>query len=156
MVLFCPNKKCKVGTGLCREGLHALPKTMFDKFCKAYKRRKNSFNSLILDIFQRLGHFLWKGMKPFPAQDMRPPISPNYPCKCLIVNGAILSQQKSGEVALVQGRASCPSKNNVRPIFYSGWSILQRLLAFSAVGTFFEEGHEALPCTGYASPEYHC
>jgi len=70
MVLFCPNKKvaklCQ-----CREGLHALPKTMFDKFCKAYKRRKNSFNSLILDIFQRLGHFLRKGMKPFPALDMR-------------------------------------------------------------------------------------
>jgi hypothetical protein len=35
MVLFCPNKKYdKVGTGLCREGLHALPKTMFDLFLK--------------------------------------------------------------------------------------------------------------------------
>ena len=40
----------------------------------------------------------------------------NYPFKCLIVNGAILPQQKSGEVVPVQGRASCPSKNKVRPI----------------------------------------
>jgi len=33
---FAPTKKYdKVGTGLCREGLHALPKTMFDLFFKA-------------------------------------------------------------------------------------------------------------------------
>ena len=53
--------------------------------------------------FQRLGHFLRKGMKPFPALDVRPLYRLKYPYKCLIVNGAILSQQKSGEVALVQG-----------------------------------------------------
>ena len=29
-------------------------------------------------------------------------------------------------------------------------------LFLKAVGTFFVEGHEALPCTGYASPEYPC
>ena len=38
MALFCPNKKVAKSCQ-CREGLHALPKTMFDKFCKAYKRR---------------------------------------------------------------------------------------------------------------------
>ena len=40
----------------CREWLHALPKIMFDRYFQIGG-----------DIFQRLGHFLWKGMKPFPA-----------------------------------------------------------------------------------------
>ena len=127
--ILSQQKNDKVGTGLCREGLHALPKTMFDLFLKA------------------VGTFFEEGHEALPCTGYA---SPEYPCKCLIVNGAILPQQKSGEVAPVQGRASCPSKNNVRQIFKNGWSILQRLLAFSAVGTFFEEGHEALPCTGYA------
>ena len=56
--------------------------------------QKKFFNSLILDIFQRLGHFFRKGIKPFPALDMRKPISPKFPYKYLIVNGAIMSQQK--------------------------------------------------------------
>ena len=67
---FCPNNKMPKSCQ-CREGLYALPKTMFDKFCKVYKRRKNSFNSLILDISQRLGHFLREGIKPSPTSDMR-------------------------------------------------------------------------------------
>jgi len=50
----------------CREGLHALPKTMFDLFFKAVGGICQR-----LEHFQRLGHFLRKGMKPFPAQDMR-------------------------------------------------------------------------------------
>ena len=50
----------------------------------------------------------------------------------------------------MQGRASCPSTNNVRPIFQvvvafqNGGSVFSK-----AVGTFFEGGHEALPSTGY-------
>ena len=71
MTTLHPTKDVMKSGGLCREGLYALPKTMFDIFCKAYKRRKKFFNSLILDIFQRLGHFLRKGIKPFPALDMR-------------------------------------------------------------------------------------
>jgi len=35
---------------------------------------------------------------------------------------------------------------------FSGWVIIQQLDHFSAVGSSFVEGHEALPCTGYASP----
>ena len=33
-------------------------------------------------------------MKPFPALDVRPLYRLKYPYKCLIINGAILSQQK--------------------------------------------------------------
>ena len=61
----------------CREGLYALPKTMFDLFFSG------------CDIFQRLGHFLWKGMKPFPALGTMPP---EYPCKYLIINENIWYQ----------------------------------------------------------------
>ena len=43
-------------------------------------------------IYQRLGHYLWQGMKPFPALGMRHPISPEHPCKCLIIKGSIWSQ----------------------------------------------------------------
>ena len=67
MTTLHPTKDVMKSEGLCREGLYALPKTMFDIFCKAYKRRKKFFNSLILDIFQRLGHFLRKG-KVVPVQ----------------------------------------------------------------------------------------
>ena len=113
----------------CREGLYALPKTMFDIFCKAYKRRKKFFNSLILDIFQRLGHFLRKGMKPFPALDMRHHISPKDPYKCLIVNGAIMSQQKmtkSGQCR--EGLYALPKTMfdiflKAVGLFFSGWGI---------------------------------
>ena len=46
----------------CREGLHALPKIMFDLF------------SLGGGVFSyRLGHFLREGMKPSPALGMRHP-----------------------------------------------------------------------------------
>jgi len=62
--------------GQCREGLHALPKTMFDLFLKTVGAFYSGWWH-----FQRLGHFLRKGIKPFPALDMRSPISPNYPCK---------------------------------------------------------------------------
>jgi len=63
--------------GQCREGLHALPKTMFDLFLKA------------------VGTFFEEGHEALPCTGYA---SPEYPCKRLIVNGAILSQQKSGEV----------------------------------------------------------
>ena len=42
MTTLHPTKDVMKSEGLCREGLYALPKTMFDIFCKAYKRRKNS------------------------------------------------------------------------------------------------------------------
>ena len=60
------QKSDEVETCQCREGLHALPKIMFDLFLS--KR---------LDHFSAVGSFLWKGMKPFPALGMRHPISPN-------------------------------------------------------------------------------
>jgi len=77
--------------GQCREGLHALPKTMFDLFLKTVGAFYSGWWH-----FQRLGHFLRKGMKPFPALDMRPLYRLKYPYKCLIVNGVVLSQQKNG------------------------------------------------------------
>ena len=63
---ICPKKKVSKSCQ-CRGGLHALPKTMFDLFLCVCVICNNSFNSLILDIFQRLGHFLREGMKPSPA-----------------------------------------------------------------------------------------
>jgi hypothetical protein len=49
----------------------------------------------------------------------------------------------------VQGRASCPSTNNVRPIFQGGGGVFKSVVSPKAVGSFFVEGHKALPCTGY-------
>ena len=46
----------------CREGLHALPQIMFDRFSKSAVAFQIGDN-----VSQRLGHFLWEGMKPFPA-----------------------------------------------------------------------------------------
>ena len=48
----------------------------------------------------------------------------------------------------VQGKASCPSTNNVRQIYQSGGDVFKSAVVSKAVGTFFEGGHEALPCTG--------
>jgi hypothetical protein len=52
---------------------------------------------------------------------------------------------KNDKVAPVQGRASCPSKNNVRPIFKNGWSICQRLEHFQRLGHFLRKGMKPFP-----------
>ena len=39
-----------------------------------------------------------KGIKPLSALGMRHPITPKYPCKCLIIKESIWSQDKSDEV----------------------------------------------------------
>lgn len=44
----------------------------------------------------------------FLTSSMRHPISPKYPCNRLIINGDILSQEKSGEVG--PGLCICPKK----------------------------------------------
>ena len=62
-VLFCLNKKMTKSGRACA-GTGFMP---FQKQCSTY-------------FLKRLGHFLRKGMKPFPALDMRHPISPKYPC----------------------------------------------------------------------------
>ena len=57
----------------CREGLHALPKIMFDLFSKIGGGV----------ISQRLGHFLREGMKPSPA--------PGKCDQCMIIKESIWS-----------------------------------------------------------------
>ena len=56
----------------------------------------------------------------------------------------------------VLGRALCPSTNNVRPIIKSVVIFSNRLGHFSAVGSFFMGGHEALPHTGNAIHAWIC
>ena len=57
----------KVASRASREGLHALPKTMFDLFLSLsewsiYQR---------LNHFSAVGTFFWEGIKPSPTLDMR-------------------------------------------------------------------------------------
>ena len=66
----------------------------------------------------------------------------------LIVKSSIGAQYKSAKVGTCQcreGLYALPKK--MFDLFLS-----KRLDHFSAVGSFSVEGHEALPCTGYASP----
>jgi hypothetical protein len=60
MVLFRPNKKV-AKLSQCREGLHALPKTMFDLFLKAV----GAFVSGWFIFFR-------KGIKPSPTGFSKP------------------------------------------------------------------------------------
>ena len=47
----------------CREGLHALPQIMFDRFSKWWWH----FKMVVVFFPKRLGHFSREGMKPSPA-----------------------------------------------------------------------------------------
>ena len=79
------REKSDVSAG---KGFMPFHKTMFDLFLS---KRLGHF-SIGYDIFYRLGHFLWKGMKPFPVLGMPHPISPQDPCKCLIIKESVYAQ----------------------------------------------------------------
>ena len=83
-------KSDDVGTCQCREGLHALPRTMFDLFLSKQLDHLSAVGSFISGWVI----FLWKGMKPFPAPGVRHPISPKDPYEYLIIKGCIWSQLK--------------------------------------------------------------
>ena len=55
----------------CRGGLHALPQIMFDLFSAFCACAGKGFMPFLIQcstyFLKRLGHFLWKGIKPFPA-----------------------------------------------------------------------------------------
>ena len=93
--------------------LHGELKSVRDYFPKTYSRfRVTHWRSQ-----ERLGHFLRAGINPAPTVDMRHHISPKYPCINWLSTVLFFSTKKwQSRDGLVQGRASCPSKNNVRPI----------------------------------------
>ena len=89
--------------GQCREGLHALPKTMFDLFFTAVGAFVSGWWH-----FQRLGHFLRAGINHAPTGYAAPYItwislqSPDYQCCYFVLT-------KNGEV--VPGLCICLKKN---------------------------------------------
>jgi len=66
LILVCNRVFCFLAASQCtqcREGLHALPR----KMTQPQWKKRNRFGKTPPPIFKSVEHYLWKGMKPFPA-----------------------------------------------------------------------------------------
>ena len=97
----------------------------FLKQCSTY------FPSAVVFFAQRLGHFLREGMKSSPALGK---------CNQCMNMYAMIPPSDDGACA---GKGFMPFLKQCSTYFPSAV-----VFFFTAVGTFFEGGHEALPCTG--------